>query len=305
MHSGKLKRKEFRTALLFVSPFLIGFLLFNLYPIVMSLYYSFTDFSILSTPHFVGLDNYRKLFSDALFWKSIKNTLYITVLGVPMTTIVALLTALLLNRRTRCVGIFRTLIYIPAVVPPVAATLLWTWMLNPEYGSINSMLKMIGITGPGWLADYRWAKPAILLMLVWAIGGTMVLYLASLQDVPKELYEAGELDGANKVQLFFHITIPFIKPVIFYNVVTGIINMSQFFTQAYVVGSKGGGNAGLGAPNNSTLFYCLYLFKNGFGFLKMGYASAMAWLLLIFSLIVTWLLLKYSGFFQDDRMEAK
>ena len=305
MQGSKLKKKESRTALLFVSPFIIGFLLFNLYPIAMSLYYSFTDFSVLSSPHWIGISNYKKLFGDALFWKSIKNTLYITVIGVPLTTVVALLTAMLLNRKTKGVGIFRTLIYIPAVVPPVAATLLWTWMLNPKYGSINSMLKLIGIKGPGWLADYRWAKPAILLMLVWAIGETMILYLASLQDVPRELYEACELDGANKFQVFIHITIPFIKPVIFYNVVTGIICMSQFFTQAYVVGSKGGSNAGLGAPNNSTLFYCLYLFKNGFGFLKMGYASAMAWLLLIFALIVTWLLLKYTGFFSDDKTGAR
>lgn len=300
--SAKRKKyiKNFLTAMLFISPFTVGFLLFILYPVSMSLYYSFTDFSILRAPQWVGVRNYVKLFGDPLFWQSISNTLYLIFLGVPLTTILSLLIAVLLNRKMRGIGIFRTMVYVPTVVPPVAVALLWAWILNPHYGLLNSILGFFQIEGPGWLGDYRWSKPAILLMLIWGLGNVMVLYLAALQDVPRELYEACQLDGGNAVKAFIYVTIPSISPVIFYNVITGIIGLSQFFTQAYVISSSSTGASGLGAPRHSTLFYSLYLYQNGFAFLKMGYASAMAWILLAFSLAATWLLLRYSGSLSYD-----
>jgi multiple sugar transport system permease protein len=223
--------------------------------------------------------------------------LYLVFIGVPLCTIIALGVATLLSAEIPGKGIMRTLVYIPSVIPPVAVALVWMWILNPNYGLINYILDIFHIKGPGWLADPNWSKPAIMLMILWTTGNVIVLYLAALKDVAVELYEAAQLDGANKFKIFIKITLPSISNVIFYNVITGIIAFSQFFTQAYVVTSSSG-IQGLGTPNNSTLFFGLYLYQNAFGFLKMGFASAMGWVLLIFSLIATWVLLRYSDTFQ-------
>ena len=232
------------------------------------------------------------------FWQSVYNTFYLIILGVPLSTIVGLGTAPLLNQKLRGTGLYRTLIYLPSVVPPVAVALLWTWILNPYNGLLNNILKIFRISGPGWLSDPHWSKLAVLIMVIWGIGNVMVLYLAALQEVSQELYEAGVIDGANKFQLFWYITLPGISPVIFYNVVTGIINFSQFFTQAYVVNSASTSttaSATTGAPSHSLLFFATYIYLNGFTYLKMGYASALAWILLVFTLSGTWLLFKTSG----------
>jgi multiple sugar transport system permease protein len=282
-------------ALLFISPFAVGFLLFNLYPILMSLYYSFTNFNILQKPVWVGLDNYTKMFSDPLVLKSVLNTGYLIFLGIPLITLFSLIIAVLLNAKIPGTSLFRTVIYMPSVVPPVAAALLFAWLLNPNYGLANGMLKLVGIDGPGWLGSPFWSKPSILLMLIWGIGNVVVLYLAALKEVPEDLSEAAQIDGANRVNVFIHVTIPSIRPVIFFNVITGIISFTQFFAQVYVVNASVNGVSSLGAPNHSTLFYALYLYQNGFAFLKMGYASAMAWVLLIFTLLATWLLLRNFG----------
>lgn len=287
------------TAMLFISPFVIGFLVFNLYSIVMSLYYSFTNFNILQKATWIGLDNYTKLMTDPLIWKSILNTFYLVIVGIPIGTFLSLLIAVLLNIKIPGIGVFRTIIYMPAVIPPVAVALLFAWILNPNYGLINEMLGWLHINGPGWLGDPAWSKPAILLMVIWALGNEMVLYLAGLREVSQELYEAAQIDGANKLKMFVHVTIPGISPVIYFNVITGIIGFSQFFTQVYVVNASVNGVSSLGAPSHSTLFYALYLYQAGFSFLKMGYASAMAWILLVFSFIATWVMLKYSGTLTD------
>jgi multiple sugar transport system permease protein len=291
--------RNFLTAMLFISPFIVGFIVFNLYPILMSFYYSFTNFNILQKASWVGFDNYTKLASDPLIWKSILNTGYMIVIGIPLITICSLLIAVLLNVKIPGAGLFRTIIYMPAVVPPVATALLFTWILNPNYGLINVILGWFNISGPGWLGDTNWSKPAIMLMVLWTMGNVMVLYLAALREVPEDLYEAAQIDGANKIQMFFHVTIPEISPVIFFNVISGIIAFTQFFTQVYVVNSTVNGVSALGAPNHSTLFYAVYLYQNGFAFFKMGYASAMAWILLIISVIATWAMLKYSGTLTD------
>jgi multiple sugar transport system permease protein len=292
--NNKRKWKSFWFAMLFVSPFTIGFLLFGLYPIIMALYYSFTDFSLLKAPQWVGLANYTSLFKDPFFLKAILNKIYLMLFGVPLGVVVSLSLAVLLNNKVPGANIFRTIIYMPSVVPAVASALLWVWMLNPNYGLINTILGFIGIKGPGWFADPNWSKPAILLMMVWGTGFSMVIFLASLQDIPDELKEAARLDGANSFQVFLHVTVPLISNVTFFIIITNIVSLSQFFTQAYVIN---GGN--LGAPASSTLFYGVYLYQNGFSFLKMGYASAMAWFLLLFSLAATWVLLRYSDTYRN------
>lgn len=298
------KAGNFATAMLFISPFLIGFLLFNLYPIVMSLYYSFTDYSILKPPRWIGLDNYVNMMSDPLIWKSLLNTFYLIVVGIPVLTIASILIAVLLNSPIPGQGLFRTLVFLPSVVPPVSAALLWAWLLNPNAGLMNSILRQLGIDGPGWLGDPQWSKPSILLIVVWGLGNVMVLYLAALREVPNDLYEAASLDGANRARMLWHITIPSIRPVIYYNVITGVIALSQFFAQVYVVNTSVSGISGLGAPSNSTLFFGVYLYSNGFSFLKMGYASAMAWVLLVLALLATWLLLKASDVFTSSEEGA-
>jgi multiple sugar transport system permease protein len=295
----KQARKNFLLAMLFVSPFAVGFLLFNLYPILASLYYSFTDFNILQKPAWVGFDNYTKIFADPLLRKSILNTGYLILIGIPLVTLFGLLIAVLLNVNMPGSGLFRTIIYMPSVVPPVAAALLFAWLLNPNYGLVNGMLRAVGVAGPGWLGSPAWSKPSILLMLIWGIGNVVVLYLAALKEVPEDLSEAAQIDGANKINIFMHVTIPAIRPVIFFNVITGIISFTQFFAQVYVVNASVNGVSSLGAPNHSTLFYALYLYQNGFAFLKMGYASAMAWVLLLFTLAATWFLLRNFGEMTD------
>ena len=304
MQLTRNRARNFWTAMLFISPFLIGFLFFNLYPIVMSLYYSFTDFSVLRAPRWVGLANYRDMIADPLIGKSLWNTFYLIFLGVPLITISSILIAVLLSSRIPGQGLFRTLVFLPSVVPAVSAALLWVWLLNPNAGLINSLLHAVGVDGPGWLGDPQWSKPAILMIVIWGLGSVMVLYLAALQEVPEDLYEAASLDGANRARLLWHVTLPAISPVIYYNVITGVIALSQFFAQVYVVNGSVSGLSGLGAPNNSTLFFGVYLYQAGFTFLKMGYASAMAWVLLVLALIATWLMLKSSDLFSGSEGEG-
>lgn len=289
-------KKTTWAGILFASPWVIGFLVFSLYPILCSAYYSFCDFNIFTPPKWVGLKNYAELFQDAKFYKSLYNTLFMVVIGTPVNIVVALLLAVLLNQKIRGVSVFRTIFYLPSIVPSVASSMLWLWILNPRAGILNSILKALGMKQPNWLMDPNWTKPALILMSIWGVGSMMIVFLASLQDVPRSLYEAAELDGANSLKKFFHITLPCISPVIFFQLIMSVINYFQYFTQAYLLingSSTGSGLNGVsGGPENSMLFYSLYLYHNAFGYFKMGKASAMAWILFLIVVTVTAIIFK-------------
>jgi multiple sugar transport system permease protein len=292
------ERRNLRLGLLFISPWLIGFLAFIVYPAIASLYYSFTNFRILQTPQWIGLDNYAQLVKDPLFWKSLGNTLYLTLVGVPLAVVVALSIALLLNRRgVPGIGIFRTIFYLPVVIPAVAGAILWIFLLNPTNGLVNQFLSFFGVDGPGWFFDPSWAKNGIVLLMVWSAGDVVIIYLGALQGVPRTLYEAAEVDGAGPWVKLRHVTIPMISPAILFNLVTGAIGAFQYFTQAFVVGNGvavGANDTSIGGVQNSLLMYGLYLYNNGFRYFRMGYASALAWLLLLTILAATLLLLRLS-----------
>nr|AGA35559.1 permease [Caldanaerobius polysaccharolyticus] len=282
-----LEREEAIKGVLFISPWIIGFLVFTLYPFISSFYYSFTRFGGIGTPVFIGLKNYVNLFHDKLFYLSLYNTLYYTVIAVPLGVVLGIAVALLLNQKIRGLSFFRTIIYMPYMVPTVASAILWMWILDPQFGLINSLLASIGIKGPGWLADPAWSKMSLIIMAQWGMGQAVVIYLSGLRNVPTELYESADIDGANIFQKFFHVTLPMMSPVILYNVILGVINSLQYFTQAYIMTS--------GGPVNSTLFYSLYLFRESFMNYHMGYASAMAWILLVIIAACVYLLFKTSA----------
>jgi len=290
MRSSERRRslRALAAGLAFASPWLIGFAIFTAYPICASLYYSFTRYDTLSAPHWVGVQNYVRLMTeDELFWKSLRNTLFMVAFGLPASLAAGLALALLLNMRLRGMALYRTVFYIPSIVPTVASAVLWMWLLNPQIGLINRLLAKAGIQGPGWLTDPVWAKPALILMGLWGVGGSMIIYLAGLQDVPRELYEAAEIDGAGGAARFRHVTIPMLSPVIFFNLVMGLIGTFQYFTQVYVM-TQGG-------PQDATLFYALHLFNRAFTDLQFGYASAMAWILFAITVAATALVFRTSA----------
>lgn len=249
-------------------------------PFLASLYLSFCRYDIISPSEWVGFANYRQLFQhDPLFWKALSNTLIYALLAVPLGVVVGIALALLLNLNIRGVSVYRTLFFLPSIVPVVATSILWMWILNPQIGLVNAMLSWVGVTGPTWLNSTQWAMPSLILMSLWAVGGSMVIYLAGLKDVPLFLYESAIVDGANAWQRTWHITLPMITPVIFFNLIMGLIGAFQYFTPAYIM-TRGG-------PEDSTMFYCLYLFFRAWSYLDMGYASAMAWILFAVILIAT------------------
>ena len=281
------RRRQWQ-GLAFISPWLLGFLIFTLYPVGASLYYSLTDYRVLRPPHWVGLGNYITLLrGDEYFWRfAVFNTAYM-FMELPASVALGVGLALLLNQRLRGMGFYRTLFYLPSVVPTVAVSMLWLWVLNPQYGLANVLLQKIGINPLGWLTDTRWSKPSIILMDLWGAGGGMVIYLAALQGVPEHLYEAALLDGAGPWKRFWNVTLPMISPVIFYNVVLGVIGTFQYFTQVYIM-TRGG-------PELSTTFYALYLFQNAFEYFRMGYACAMAWVLFLLTLAATLIVFRSSA----------
>lgn len=280
------RRRQLRIGLLFVTPWILGFLAFFLYPFLATLYYSFTSFSGVGTPKFIGLRNYHNLVHDHLFWISLYNTIFYTVIEVPLSTVVAIGIAMLLNMKIKGLAVYRTVFYLPTVVPFVASSILWLWLFNPSFGIVNDILSVVHVTGPGWMYSVVWSKPTLIIMGMWGIGAPMVIYLAALQGVPQHLYESATLDGAGAWQRTWHVTLPMISPAILFNVVLGLVASFQYFTQAYVI--TGGG------PDNATLFYSLYLYNQAFKYLNLGYASAMAWLLFIFVLVITLLLFRWS-----------
>lgn len=298
-HLFRLSRAERRNLLLglaFISSWLFGFFALTLYPALASLYYSFTDFKILQAPRWIGFDNYIHLFSDPLFWKSLLNTLYLIAAGVPLSVAVALGIALLLNTRNiPGIGVFRTIFYLPVVIPAVATSILWIWLLNPPHGLVNQLLGLAGLPEPGWFYDPAWAKNGIVMLTVWAAGDMVIIYLGSLQGVPRSLHEAAQVDGAGPLRRLWNVTIPMISPAILFNLITGSIAAFQSFAQAYTVSQGMGTNgASVGGVQNSLLLYGLNLYNTAFRYFRMGYASAQAWILLLIILLATFALLRVS-----------
>lgn len=272
----------------FLSPWLIGFALWTGGPLLASLYLSFTQYDILTPPRWIGLENYTGLFADDLFWQALKVTSIYTFVGVPLMMITSLLLAVLLNQKVPGLSFFRTVFYLPTVTTGVAVALLWVWLLQPDFGLINNILwYTFGIKGPQWLYDKTWVIPALILKSLWGVGGPMLIYLAALQGIPTHLHEAAELDGANAVRRFWHVSLPMITPVVLFNLVMAIITSFQVFTDAYIM-TKGG-------PNYASYFYVLYLYQNAFQFFRMGFASAQAWILFLIILVFTALTLRSSS----------
>ncbi|BDI32070.1 putative ABC transporter permease protein YesP [Capsulimonas corticalis] len=264
----------------FISPWILGFLVFTAYPFLSSIYLSFTRYNIVTPAKWVGMANYRALFSgDPLFWTSLGVTFKFAIIALPVGIVVGVALALLLNLNIKGMGFYRTIFYIPSIVPIVATSTVFMWLFNPEIGLINKLLKMVGVTGPPWLQSSAWALPSLVLMSLWAVGGSMVIYLAGLKDIPAYLYEAAVIDGASPWQRLRHITLPMLSPVIFFNLVMGLIGVFQYFTEAYIM-TQGG-------PEDSTHFYALYLFERAWRYLDMGYASAMAWVLFVIVMSLT------------------
>ncbi len=277
------KRSELFWALVFLSPWLIGFLVFGAGPMLVSLLLSFTEYDILNPPEWIGLNNYVTMFSDDRLIKSIGNTFFYAALHVPLALAIALFLALLLDRASRAAGFFRTVFYLPSITPAVATGVLWLWLLNPQSGLINRGLAMIGIDGPGWTTDPTWIKPGIVVMSLWGLGNTVVLYFAALRNVPTHLYEAARIDGAGAWQQFRHVTLPMISGTIFFTLILGTITALQLFTEVYTMYFRGQESG----VSEDALFYVIYLFRQAFEFLNMGYASAMSWLLFLIVLAIT------------------
>ncbi len=268
-------------------PAILGFLLWNIGPMIASLVISFTEWSVVSSPKFVGLANLDRMFNkDPLFWKSLYVTAYYTFMSVPAVIASAFLVATILNQEVKGLALFRTIFYLPSVVPAVANAVLWLWLFNPDFGLLNTALGNFGIRKSMWIYDEASVIPSLVLMSVWGMGNTMIIFLAGLQGVPRQLYEAAEIDGANLLQRWLHITLPMVSSVVFFNLVMGLIGTFQVFSQAYVM-TEGG-------PNNSSLFLVYYLFQNAFQYGRMGYASAIAWILFLIVLAFTLLVFKSS-----------
>ena len=287
---SSIARREAREGYLFIAPWLLGLLAFTLIPVIASFAFSFTAWQITAPPKWIGLSNYEELFQDPLMFKSLYNTLYLALFGVPLNLLVGLLIALIMNQEIMGIGIFRTIWYLPSVLSSVAVAVLWLWILNPAYGLVNSVLGIVGIQGPGWLTDPTWAKPAVILMGLWGVGGNMIIYLAGLKGIPQHLYEAAKLDGASTLQQFFHVTLPLLSPSIFFNLVTNIIGALQVFVSiaALTMGSAAAGGVGhAGGVNDSLLVFMLYLYREGFSLFRMGYASALAWFLAAIIMVLT------------------
>ena len=281
-------------AYLFLMPWLIGLLVFTAYPMIASFYFSLTKYTILNPPRWVGFENYAKMFTDdQLFWTSVGNTVFYTLLSVPLGLAVALGLALLLNQRAFGVGIYRTIFYLPSLVPVVASALLWKVMLDPQLGLVNSSLEAIGLPRLGWFASAAWSKPGLILMSLWVgSGGAMLIFLAGLKDVPQSLVEAAMIDGANRWQRLWHVVIPLLTPTIFFNLIIGIISSFQIFGTALVAGGAGG-SAG---PLNSLLMYMVLLYRHAFRFFEMGYASAMAVVMFIVLVLLTLVVVRSSDY---------
>lgn len=276
---GGTLRREALDGYLFILPWMLGFVLWTAGPMLASLLISFTRWEIVTPWEWVGLTQYQKLFRDDRFYQSLYNTAFYVFLGVPIHLFVALLAALAMNVKIHGTRVYRTIYYLPSITPAVANSILWLWIFNPEFGLANAFLGLFGLPGVYWLQDPRWAKPSFIIMSLWSIGGQMVILLAGLQSIPQSLYDAASIDGGGVWARFRHITLPMLSPTLFFNLIVAIIGAFQVFTQAYVITS--------GGPENATLFYVLYLYRMAFENFRMGYASAMAWMLFLIIMVFT------------------
>lgn len=284
---SKVARREAIEGYIGILPWAIGFLLFTLIPLLTAVYLSFCYWDLLTPIRWAGLENFKNLFRDVRVGESLYHTFRYTVVVVPLTTALGLLIAVLLNQKVRGILVFRIIYYLPSVLPAIAVGILWTWMLNPDFGIINTLLSYIGIQGPGWLTDKDWAMWGIILRACWGVGGGMILFLAALQGVPQTYYEAATIDGASSFQRFFKITLPMISSTIFYFIITGVIGSLQEFTLFRIM-TKGG-------PARSTTTFVLYLYDTAFVNYTIGYATAMAWVIFFIALVLTMILFKTSG----------
>ena len=297
---NKSNRQPWKTnveGFLFALPWIIGFLIFSVYPIFMSGYYSFTDFSAIKDPVFVGLENYKSLLKDPLFYKSMTNTLIYVLFSVTVGIFLALIIASMLNKKWKGRTIFRAVFFLPSVVPVVASTMIWVWVFDPSHGYLNRFLKLFGVFTINWLGDPSWTMASVVMITLWGMGSSMVIFLAAMQDVPTELYEAAGIDGAGVTAKFFNITLPGIAHVVLYQVILALINGFQYFTQVYIIIRAQSGNISQGingGPRDSLMMYPLYLFYNAFTELKMGKAAAMSWILFLVVSFITFVLLKVS-----------
>jgi multiple sugar transport system permease protein len=284
-----LQRREALEGYFWISPWLIGFLVFTLGPMLASFFLSFTKYKIGGTPEWIGLANYTEAFTgDNLFWPALGRTVYFALAAVLLGVLLSLLAALLLNQNLRGKAYFRALFYLPSLTPVVALAILWKWLLNPQQGLVNYLLSLVALPGPAWLTSREWAIPALVLITLWASigGGRMIIFLAGLQGVPRELYESAELDGASALQKFRHVTLPLISPTILFNVILGVIGSFSVFSLSYV--------ATEGGPNYATWFYMLHLYYNAFDFFQMGYASALAWIFFVIIFVLSFIQIRLS-----------
>ncbi|MBI5958506.1 MAG: sugar ABC transporter permease, partial [Chloroflexi bacterium] len=286
-----IERREAVAGYLFILPWLIGFVVFFAGPILASFVLSFTSWNIVGTPEWVGLSNYERILTtDPFFKKAVSVTLRYSIFYLPLEVVCGILIAVVLNQKLRGIGLFRTMYYMPFIVPKVASSLIWVWVLNPRYGLVNTLLSKIGIMGPNWLGDPDFVLPSIMIMALWGVGGSAVIYLAGLQNIPRQLYEAATVDGADGIQKFFRITLPMLSPTIFFQLVLGLIGAFQTFTPAFVAAGRSGG------PLQSGLFYMLYIYNRSFQSMRMGYGSALAWLMTLFILVITVLVFRSSNY---------
>ena len=291
-------RREALIGYLCISPWLLGFVFFVAGPIIASFIISFMRWNVVTPSQWIGLANYQKIFTDdADFRQSLKVTVTYAAVTLPLGLVLGLAISLLLNMKLKGMNLYRTLFYIPAVLPGVAVVLLWIWIFNPEFGLINYLLSLVGIQGPRWFFSPKWALPGLMLMSLWGVGGQAVIYLAGLQNIPPHLYEAAEVDGANRWYRFWHITIPLLTPTLFFQLVMNLIGSFQVFVQSYV--------ATAGGPLKSTLFYMLYIYNTAFGSLRMGYGSALAWILAVIILAITIVVFRSSPYWVYYEAEQK
>lgn len=275
------------TGYLFIMPFILGFLLWFLTPALVAVWLTFTDWNLIRPPRYVGLDNILRLGTDNLFWQALKVTTIYTLASVPLGLVLAFLLALLINTKVKGIAFFRTIYYLPSIVPAVASAVLWAWIFNTEFGLFNAVLRYFGVPRIAWLQDPTYAMWALIIMSLWGLGGAMIIYLAGLQGIPDVYYEAAEIDGAGRWNQMWNITLPLLSPVIFFNLIMSIIGTFQVFTAGYLITD--------GGPQNATLFYVLYLYRNGFEYLDMGYSAALAWVLFLIILVLTLLIFRYVG----------
>jgi multiple sugar transport system permease protein len=291
------EHERLRTGLLFISPWILGFVAFTAYPLLASVWFSLCDYSVLSEPVFIGADNYRDLWQDEVFWLALRNTVVFAAVSIPLGTALAIGLAVLLNQPVRGKGVFRTIFFLPSLVPAISLAILWQWMLNGSMGLVNEVLRPpldainwiagTALQPPDWLNDPSWALWGLVLTGLWGAGNAMVIYLAGLQEIPAELYEAAEMDGANALRRFRDVTLPLLTPVIFFNVIMGLIGSLQTFAVPYIL------TGGTDGPGRSLLFLATYIYQSAFDYWNMGYASALALVLFLLILVLTFVIVRF------------